>query len=78
MNMGYNYNIEYDILGKYINKLSSKDSIEWSNQLEVLKCSTCFLNAGRILPLNIGFTPLSILTSKFILFVPSGTYRTRS
>ena len=24
MNMGYNYNIEYDILGKYINKLSSK------------------------------------------------------
>ena len=28
MNMGYNYNIEYDILGKYINKLISKDSIK--------------------------------------------------
>ena len=28
MNMGYNYNIEYDILGKYISKLSSKDSIK--------------------------------------------------
>ena len=28
MNMGYNYNIEYDILGKYINKLISKYSIK--------------------------------------------------
>lgn len=28
MNVGYNYNIEYDILGKYINKLISKDSIK--------------------------------------------------
>ena len=28
MNMGYNYNIEYDILGKYISKLNSKDSIK--------------------------------------------------
>jgi len=28
MSMGYNYNIEYDILGKYISKLSSKDSIK--------------------------------------------------
>lgn len=28
MNMGYNYNIEYDILGKYINKLNSKECIQ--------------------------------------------------